>query len=93
MNNQEIIKIKSIDFKRSCLNYRKNILHLGLTGNHIQDLNRAIEYLQNLKNGLLVQEFGDLEDEAVRIMSKAKGDSTDHSKDNAEYVPRSFSRM
>jgi len=64
-----------------------------LTGNHIQDLNRAIEYLQNLKNGLLVQEFGDLEDEAVRIMSKAKGDSTEHSKDNAEYVPRSFSRM
>ena len=61
-----------------------------LTGNHIQDLNRAIEYLQNLKNGLLVQEFGDLEDEAARIVSNSKGDALEKSEN---YVPRSFSRM
>ena len=28
-----------------------------------------------MKNGLLVQEFGDLEDEAARIVSNSKGDA------------------
>jgi len=61
-----------------------------VSGNHIQDLNRAIEYLQNLKSGLLLQEFGDLEEEAAHIVSKSKGDSADNAE---QYVPRSFSRM
>ena len=70
---------------------------LGISsGNHIEDLNRAIEYLQNLKNGLLIQEFDELEGEAARMM-KSKADSTEHSigrsHSNEPYVPRSFSRM
>ena len=72
-------------------NFTKYIIYLGIaSGNHIQDLNRAIEYLQNLKSGLLLQEFGDLEEEAAHIVSKSKGDSADNAE---QYVPRSFSRM
>ena len=71
--------------------YKMYFIYSGIvSGNHIQDLNRAIEYLQNLKSGLLLQEFGDLEEEAAHIVSKSKGDSADNAE---QYVPRSFSRM
>ena len=60
-------------------------------GNHIQDLNRAIQYLQTLKAGLLTEEYDDLESEVQHAVDEHAAAEV---KGNFEpYVPRSFQRL
>lgn len=61
-----------------------------MSGNHIQDLNRAIKYLQNLKNGLLTDEFDDL---AAEAQQKVDQNALDVKGNFEQYVPRSFQRL
>lgn len=72
---------------------KKGFVETGLgelSGNHIKDLNRAIKYLQNLKNGLLTEEFDDLAEEAQQ---KVDGNALDVKGNFEEYIPRSFNRL
>ena len=65
----------------------------ALNANHIQDLNRAIEYLQNLKHGLLSEEFDDLEAEVESAIVASNEAATDVNGNTGKYIPRSFQRI
>lgn len=61
-----------------------------LSKSHIQDLNRAIEYLQTLKNGFLTEEFDDLEGEMQHAVAEHASDVVGNIE---QHIPRSFQRL